>query len=201
MNVLQIIYNRYSKYKTWQYSSTYMITLVCQAPRCQLMLVSIPCPTWAHDFPKVDPRTTYTRYVVNVYVIHVCFWISRKRKSSVPVSFMHERSVNNRRIDTAHIRPGSAVSACLRLFAKLPAASYCLCRYHVPRGLTTLHRWVLGKLVLLSCWTCVCSLRLFSMVDKLLSVTYRATRTFQSRQAGSCKRRFLVSFYVWTFCK
>ena len=142
----------------------YMITLVCQAPRCQLMLVSIPCPTWAHDFPKVDPRTTYTRYVVNVYVIHVCFWISRKRKSSVPVSFMHERSVNNRRIDTAHIRPGSAVSACLRLFAKLPAASYCLCRYHVPWAhdppSVDPRKTYLRYFTSIVC-TFVCSLRLF----------------------------------------
>ena len=48
--------NQYSRCHSWQYNSTYMITFVCQAPSCQLLLLSIPCPTLAHDPPTMDPR-------------------------------------------------------------------------------------------------------------------------------------------------
>ena len=39
-----------------------MIAFVYEEPNCQLLLVSIPCPMWAHDPPSVDPRKTYLRH-------------------------------------------------------------------------------------------------------------------------------------------
>ena len=66
-----------------------MITFVSQAPSCQLLLLSMPCPTRAHDPPTVDLSNNMLAlfYVVHTwYVLYVCFWINRKRRS-LPAGF------------------------------------------------------------------------------------------------------------------
>ena len=75
--------NRYGTYHSRCYSTYLVHDYVClPTPVRQLLLVSIPWPTWAHDPPTVDPRKLlalfYTPlfYVVHMYAIHVCFWIA-----------------------------------------------------------------------------------------------------------------------------
>ena len=88
--------NTYSTYHTWSYR-TYMITFVGQAqteifsiflcsannrwilvvqyvhdyvclPSSKLLLVSIQCPTCAHDLPSMDPNKLYLCY----YMSYIC---------------------------------------------------------------------------------------------------------------------------------
>ena len=78
-----------------------------------------------------------------IYIRYFSSWISRTRRNVVCfcVWTFGKQSMNK----YSNIIPGSTVRTLLRLFAKMPAASYCLCRCHVERWLTTLHRWILGK--------------------------------------------------------
>ena len=69
-----------------------------------------------------------------------------------------ERSMNG----YSNIISGRTVRTWLRSFAKPPAPSYGLCWYHVPRGLKTFLRLILGShTCLILCGTHICSLRLF----------------------------------------
>ena len=71
------------------------------------------------------------------------------------------------------------------MFAKLPAASYCLCLYHVPRGLTTLHRWILGNLLALFYVVHLYVLYVcFSKADNLLSVVLLLVH-FKAKKPGT----------------
>ena len=100
-------------------------------------------------------------HVVHTYVLPLRLFLDEAVNEDLSHVSTYERSANNQWIDTAHIFPGSTVRTWLRFYIKLPAASYRLCRYHVPRGLTTLHRWILGKLTwVVLCRTYVCFLRL-----------------------------------------
>ena len=109
------------QHNSWQ-KSTYRIRIafVCQAPSRQLLLVSTPCPTWAHDSSMMDHSKAYLRYIVsymrvfftfvsqtriNCYQLSYCSYISkrrsRKRRSLVhyrylPMDVLQITSMNNR---------------------------------------------------------------------------------------------------------
>ena len=170
-----------------------MNTSVCQAPSCQLLLVSIPCPTWVHDPPTMGPRKHTCVILYRTYVGSFTFlFLVIHRKRTYLALFGYERSADNQLVDTAHIIPGSTVRTWLRLFAKLPAASYCLCRYHVPRGLTALHRWILGGKHLHNFMLYMCMS--FTFISRSRMKFYRLSYCSYKSKRISRKRRSFVEY-------